>query len=250
MGRTMRPWAAVAVLLAVVVVGCGGSGTTGAPVPLDTKPAGRACGSATQRLATSYRSNGQALRGDVNGDGSADRVTLRADRKRPPACRYALVAELRPGIAVVAPVKPLPWPGTSPRLLLLAEIDGRAGLEPVVTLSPAAAYRPGAVFTMRNGKLARLQLEGARPANLFPLYDEFPSGVDCTGERGAIVGTFGNLAQPDSHWDIKRSVYRADGVRFELLRTERFRVKVGPEAAQRWPEVGGDAFRSCPERVS
>jgi hypothetical protein len=245
----MRRWAAVAVLLAVLLGGCEGPDTTAAPLAEDTKPTGRGCGGATQRLATSYRTKGRALRGDVNGDGSADRVTLRADRKRPRACRHVLVAELRPGITVAAPVKPLPWPGTSPHLLLLAEIDGRAGLEPIVTLSPAAVYRPGAVFTIHNGKLAQLRLEGARPASLFPLYDEFPSGVDCAGDRGTIVATFGNVAEPDSHWDIKRSVYRADGLRFELLRTERSRVKVGPEAAQRWPEVGGDAFRSCPDRV-
>jgi hypothetical protein len=247
MGRAMRPWAAVAVLL---VVGCGDSGTAATPLPADTKASGRVCDAGTQRLAVSYRTKGRALRGDVDGDGAADRVTVRADKKRPQACRYVLVAELRRGITVAARVKPLPWPGTNPRLMLLAEVDGRGGLEPVVTLSPAAVYRPGAVFTMRDDKLARMRLQGARPTNLFPLYDEFPSGVDCAGERGAIVATFGNLGQPDSHWDIKRSSYRADGLRFELLRTERFRVKVGPEAAQRWPEVGGDAFRSCPERVS
>ena len=83
---------------------------------------------------------------------------MRVDKKRPARCRYVLVVRMRAGTAVSARVKPLPWPGTDPRLLLLAEIDGRAGVEPVVALSPAAVYRPGAVFTVRHGELARMRL--------------------------------------------------------------------------------------------
>jgi hypothetical protein len=220
--------------------------------------AGLSAGSDTSRSADArpqcagldtYRIKGDALRGDLDGDGSVDRVTLRVDRKRPRACRHLLVGELGPGTTVATAVKPLPWFGTNPRLLLLAEIDGRSGLEPVVALSPAAVYRPGAVFAMRKGKLVRLRLEGARPSNLFPLEDEFPSGVDCAGKPGTIVVTRSKVGDPDSHWDVKRSVHRRAGIRFERVRTRRFRVAVGPEASRRWPEVAGDPFRSCPHRV-
>ena len=242
MGWTMRVSAAAAVLVAALLAGCGGSDATTTPLPVDAKPT-------CDGLAATYRTKGDALLGDLGRDGGMDRVTLRVDRKRPRACRHLLVVEIGSGMTVATAVKPLPWFGTNPRLLLLAEIDGRGGLEPVVALSPAAVYRPGAVFAMRKAKLVRLRLEGTRPSDLFPFEDEFPSGVDCAGKPGTIVVTFGNVGDPDSHWDIKRSVYRAAGIRFERVRTERFRIEVGPEASRRWPEVGGDPFRSCPGRV-
>lgn len=155
---------------------------------------------------------------------------------------------------VAAAVKPLSWPGTDPQLRLLAEVDGQAGLEPVVELSPAAVYRPGAVFTMREGKLVRMRLQVAAnlPDDLFPIDDEFPAGVDCAAKPGTIVATFGSLAKggtDDSHFDITRSFYRADGVRFEVLRRERFRIGIGAAATQRWPELAGDPFVSCSARV-
>ena len=102
------------------------------------------------------------------------------------------------GTTIVAPVAPLSWPGTDPELRLLAEVDGRAGLEPVVALSPEAVYRPGAVFTMREGGLRRMRLIGIEPSipdDLFPFDDEFPAGVDCTAEPGSIVVTFGAREQ-------------------------------------------------------
>jgi hypothetical protein len=242
MGRTMRVSAAAAVLVAALAAGCGGSGATRTPLLAAAKPT-------CDGLAATYRTKGDALLGDLDRDGSIDRVTLRVDRTRPRACRHLLVAEIGPGRTVATAVKPLPWFGTNPRLLLLAEIDGRGGLEPVVALSPDAVYRPGAVFAMRKGRLVRLRLDGTRPSDLFPFEDEFPSGVDCAGKPGKIVVTFGDVGDPDSHWDIKRSVYRAAGIRFERVRTKRFRIEVGPEASRRWPEVRGDPFRSCPDRV-
>lgn len=69
---------------------------------------------------------------------------------------------------------PLDWLGTNPELVLLAEIDGRSGLEPAVALSPIKAYEPGAVFTMRAGELMRMRLSGRAPGELFPFDDEFP----------------------------------------------------------------------------
>ena len=178
-------------------------------------------------------------------------MTLRADDRRPAACRHLLVVEIR-SVPIAAAVAPLPWPITDPRLLLLAEIDGRAGLEPVVALSPAAVYRPGAVFTLRGGTLERMRLEGRRPADVFPFYDEFPAGVDCAGDAGTIVVTSGSLAdrgRDDRHWALTRARYRLAETRFALLRREQLRVAVGPEAKRRWPEVRGNPFLSCEGRV-
>jgi hypothetical protein len=199
---------AVGVAVVLVAVGCGGSGTE------------------TEAVACEGE-----LVGDVDGDRRDDRVLL---------CGRELVVE---GLSR-AEIEPLDWPGTNPQLLLLAEIDGRPGLETVVAMSPANVYEPGAVFTVRDGEIVRMQPE------LLPLHDEFPAGVDCAGRPGRIVVTSGDLARgTDRFWRISRSVLRVSGTRFEPVRRTWFRVRVGPEAERRWPEVAGDAFRSCPASV-
>lgn len=197
------------------------------------------------------RIRGKPLSGDVDGDGTRDRVTLRVDRTRPARCRHLLVVEIAGGTTAVATVPPLAWPGTDPSLLLLVEIDGRPGLEPVIEMtSEAAVHRPGAVFTLNQGQLLRMRLERVPVPVLFPFYDEFPAGVDCAGQPGTIVVTRSRIADGgDRFWDVTRSSYRAAGARFAVVRVERFRVEVGPEAPRRWPEVRGDPFLRCPDRV-
>src|SRR6266545_293637 len=91
----------------------GRSTTVSAPPPCSGLAGG------TSDLPLSYRARGKELVGDVDGDGRGDRVTLRADERRPAPCRYVLVVEFSTGVAVVAPVRPLSWPGTDPVLLLL-----------------------------------------------------------------------------------------------------------------------------------
>jgi hypothetical protein len=197
-----------------------------------------------------YRSKGKTLVGDVDADGTGDRVTLRVDGTRPARCRHLLLVQISGGRTAVATVPPLPWPGTDPQLLLLAEIDGRPGLEPVLTLAPAAVYRPGAVFMLSRGTLLRMRLESVPVPELFPFYDEFPAGVDCARQPGTIVATQSRIAdEGDGRWDVTRSFYRAAGARFGLVREERFQVEVGPKAGKRWPEVRGEPFRHCRARV-
>jgi hypothetical protein len=214
------PWlrvsrVALCVAVALATVGCQGSETT---------------------TTTAVACEGELV-GDVDGDGGADRVQL---------CGRELVVE---GIASAA-IEPLEWPGTNPRLLLLAEIDGQPGLETVVEMSPANAYEPGAVFTVRDDGLARMRFEGGGVPELVPLDDEFPAGVDCAGRPGRIVVTSGDLERgTDRYWRISRSVLQASQTRFELVRRTWFRVRVGPEAERRWPELGGHPFRSCPATV-
>jgi hypothetical protein len=231
-------WAILGGLLALVTPGCRHTETG--------EPEAAACDGAPM----AYRIKGKALVGDVNADGTGDRVTLRVDGKRPARCRHLLVVQLSGGRTAVAPVAPLPWPGTDPQLLLLAEIDGRPGLEPVVTLSPVAVYRPGAVFTLSRGTLVRMRLERVPVPVLFPFSDEFPAGVDCAGQPGTIVVTQSEFAGgSDGPSHVVRSFHRAAGARFGFVRDQRFQLGVGAEAGERWPEIRDDPFRHCLARV-
>jgi hypothetical protein len=234
-------WVILGGFVTITVLGC--RHADGAPTDV-------AVGCERSDSAATYRTKGTPLVGDVDADGTGDRVTLRVDARRPARCRHLLVARLSTGTAT-AIVPPLSWPGTDPHLLLLAEIDGRPGLESVVAMSPAAVYRPGAIFTLRQGGLVRMRLDHAPVAGLFPFYDEFPAGVDCAGQPGTIVVTQSRIAaRGDRYWEVTRSFYRAAGVRFALLRKVRLEVEAGDEARRRWLEVWGDPFLRCPDRVS
>ena len=183
----------------------------------------------------------------MDADGAADRVTLRVDSARPARCRHLLVAELAGGKTAVATVPPLPWPGTDPKLLVLVELNGRAGLEPAIAMaSSAAVYVPGAVFTLSRGELRRVRLQRALEPELFPFSDEFPAGVDCTGRPGAIVVTHSRIANGDDRrFEVTLSFYRAAETRFDFIRSERTQVDGRSEAKRRWPEVRGVPFASC-----
>jgi hypothetical protein len=202
-----------------------------------------------------FQAMGRGLVGDVDDDGRPDRVTLRESPRRPEACRRVVVVEPAVGEFMAARLEPLDWPSTDPKLLLLADIDGRPGLEPVVALSPGAVFRPGAVFTVSDGDLVRMRLggddSGSLP-NLFPFYDEFPTGVDCTESSGEIVVTVSQFAPQgnDSVFGITRTFYRPDRATFRPADRKEFEVNCcNEESKQRWPETADDPFRSCPGRV-
>ena len=206
-------------------------------------------------LPADFRVSGRGLSGDVDGDGWRDRVTLRESVHRPEACRRAVVVEPAVGETMASLVEPLDWPSADPKLLLLADIDGRPGLEPVVALSPGAVFRPGAVFTVLDGELAHMRLNGEDSGshpNLFPFYNEFPAGVDCTDSSGEIVVTRSQFAPQgnDSVFGITRTFYRPDRATFRPVDREDFVVDCcNEEAKQRWPETADNPFRSCPGRV-
>jgi hypothetical protein len=206
-------------------------------------------------LPADFRITGRGVAGDVDGDGLPDRVTLRESVQRPETCRRAIVVEPAVGEIMAALVKPLDWPTADPKILLLADIDGQPGLEPVVALSPGAVFRPGAVFTVSNGHLARMRMDGEESGgltNLFPFYDEFPTGVDCTDSSGEIVVTVSQFAPQgdDSVFGVTRTFYRPDRATFRSVDQEEFVVDCcNEEAKQRWPETADDPFRSCPGLV-
>jgi TolB protein len=207
-------------------------------------------------LSDSYRPLGKPLGGDVTGDGRADRVSIVGDEERPPRCRYFVRVEATEEADSYAPidgfsirVRYLP---DVPALLMAVEIDGEAGVEVVVDFGgPGHPFRSGQIFTFDGGSLVamrteRPQFEGGIPI-FFPLYGEDPAGVDC-GEPGTIVATTGGLAdggKDDSHYDITRTFYRAEGAIFVETGQDKYTVEVGTEK-ERWPELADDPFRSCP----
>lgn len=225
-------------------VSTGPSPSEAEPSPSETERT--SCDQSDSSLPQSYRASGSTLKGDVDGDGDRDEVYLASDQARPERCRNVLVVDSMNGRRAAAAIPPVDWPTTGPELLLLAEIDGAEGVEPVIVLSEVG-FEPGYVFTMSSGSLERMRLGGGRHEDYFPFYDEFPAGTDCATEPGHIVITTSRISKlGDTHYDVTRSFYRASGSRFELESQDEHTVEVARGEAERlWPEVRGQPFRSC-----
>ena len=237
----------------------GGAGTPGtSPTPRRECPVLEEGGD----LPESYRLVGEPLNGDVTGDGRADRVSIVGDEESPPRCRYFLRVEDPEDADSLAPIEGFMSRYRDglhdvPALLMAVEIEGEPGLEVVVDFGgPMHPHRSGQIFTFDAGSLVAMRterpyFEGGIPI-IFPLPPgEFPGGVDCAGEAGAIVVTFGDLADggtDESHYDVTRIFYRGQGALFVEIRREMHTVEVGTEQ-ERWPELADPPFRSCPGRV-
>lgn len=203
-------------------------------------------------IASGFRRIGPRVDGDIFGVGRSADVELFEDPNRPVRCRYALLID-QLGMAALVPVRGFEWLAP-PSILMTTEIDGEPGLEVVLDFGgPGHPHRSGQVFTYEpggsdgSGSVVPMEL---RPPQgipiLFPLGGEFAAGVDCVPEPGTIVVTVGGLAAGgDTHYDITRTTYRADGATFVEVTSESFTVPVG-EQDERWPELADDPFRSCP----
>jgi hypothetical protein len=203
-------------------------------------------------LPASYRPVGDSLEGDLRGDGRSTRAMILGDEERPLECRYFLAVGYPQDTRSHARIDATSLPYDVPSLLMAVEIDGQPGLEVVVDFGgPMHPHRTGQVFTFEGPALVATRIEPAQldgiPPILFPLGGEFAAGVDCAAEPGTIVLTVGGLAEggtDDSHYDVTRTFYRAQGGRFVESRRETHTIEVGTER-ERWPELADDPFRSC-----
>jgi hypothetical protein len=202
----------------------------------------------------SYRPVGSAGRADVLGDGRDARIQVYEDPAQPLRCRYVVVVD-HPGVAYMLHIRSFEWLPDRPLILMTAEIDGQPGVEVILDIGgPGHPHRSGQVLTYEpdgptgDGAVVAMKLQQSPggPGILFPLGGEFAAGVDCTGQPGTIVVTLGSMAEGgDTHFEITRTTYRADGAEFVRLRSESFTVPVGEED-DRWPELADDPFQSCP----
>ncbi len=227
-----------------------GPGVTTSPSPAEP-----ACPDGPGDVPQGFRPTGSTGGGNIFGDGRPARARIFSDPAQPLRCRYLLVVDHPGGVGYLAPIRTFEWLPDEPTILTSAEIDGQPGVEVVLDIGgPGHPHRSGQVFTYEpggpggEGRVAPMELSPSvgAPAVLFPLGGEFAAGVDCVPEPGAIVVTVGGLTPGgDTHFDITRTTYRADGATFIEVTSESFTVPVGEED-ERWPELADDPFRSCP----
>jgi hypothetical protein len=207
---------------------------------------------------------GSQLRGDLDGDGRPEVVAVRYRPSAPPSCGFLLTARGRSGLRSIRLHPPVGkygpaavWVryGLAPAVRSLAAIDRRAGAEVLVQLWRGASSHGGSVFTLLDGRLRRMRIDGS-------WNDEFSwwgsvahnANVDCLGGPGSgrVATRSGGVDADGRHLIEARGVYVVRGARFHWIRT---RTRTGLSPGQHWwtdiPDVGiGPPFRRCAVAVA
>ena len=197
-----------------------------------------------------------ALRGDVTGDGVADRVALLDDRRARFRCRFA-VAVFSRGRVLLQPLgrfidKPSeaigqPWP----LVRLLARIDTRPGAEILVALSHGASFEQSWLFTVRHLRLRRLSLPGAYAGQLeYGSVAAFGTSFECPrAPAGSFFQASYSMVGNEGHrWRYGLTRYRVERLKVVVAggrsATVRGRYSAGPSWWRRYYNEG-DPFRRC-----
>jgi hypothetical protein len=211
--------------------------------------------------AGSLPSAGPALRGDVDGDGRRDRVTIVYAPRAPVSCAFLVLARTGGGDRAVRldmsgqkssrlPARDQVRWYSEPSLMALAAVDRQAGLEILVRLWRGASRAGGALLTVRGSRLTPMRLGRLGGWNWGGTVMA-QSYVDCVhGRATGYVAISGEQAvREGTTWTTTRwrTLFRARGTTFRVVRT---RTRRGLRPGQAWrtdiPEVrGGEPFRRC-----
>jgi hypothetical protein len=194
------------------------------------------------------------LRGDIDGDGSTDRVFVSVARQAASRCRYLLVVALD-GKRLAAAIEHR-WYPRAPRSFVkrYLQLDSLIALTPrgldvVVKVDRGATTNSVAIFSAEGGTLRRRSIREPGSEHLFIWGGSVThhNAIDCKGRRARLlVETGGGLV--GRTWTVERTVFRASPAgALEVVRTKRYSVRDQRTAARRFPEFagGGTAFRSC-----
>jgi hypothetical protein len=191
---------------------------------------------------------GGSLRGDVDGDGGQDEVSLAFDQKAAQGCQAFLVVEGGDETHVLAiqsfdSAYGLP----QPRLNALTDVDPVPGSEIVVDLVAGASTQFVGLFTLTGGALARVRIEDY----VSPVADLFPYGgsvghleaSNCADDTGMVV--ISTATPKGADYRVTRRFFRFEGLtlRGEPSATERERVAL--EDLDRFPEYESSPFGGC-----
>jgi len=196
--------------------------------------------------------SGDSVRGDIDGDGVDDTVTLVRDpRARPIDCQYFLRASTANGLALahLGPVVLDP-----PVLIGIATLDPGVAPQVIVNVTPGASYDFFALFTWRSapGRLVPVALKPPiiGPPRWQSLLSSGASvgtgaeGVSC--ENGFVLVT--NASRQGATVSVTRDFYRLEGSRLMLQprMTDHVRLPYR-DFLRRFPVLAaqGQAFTHC-----
>jgi hypothetical protein len=157
------------------------------------------------------------LRGDVDGDGTPDRVGL-VRLRRNSRCGAVLVVRTRRRTLTRSFETSDADPGV-PTLNGLAALTARPALHIVLTLQEGASTGFASVFAIRRGRISKLSIPGSEGFAYWGSVTHY-GGVDCVRGRPGLIEERGFTTLGSNRLRLYRTYYRVRDTGFELVRRE------------------------------
>ena len=219
--------------LCLVVALFGGAAASG-PVAKSAVSAGK-CPRLSEVSHLAYRPGGGRLRGDVDGDGRRDEVSIRYAPSAPASCGIVLVVETRSKNLAM----PVAWeytPGFSkiaardvstaePFVAALVRLSPR-GVQIVVARDHGAANAFVSFIGIVRGKLVLFPFKPREYADELSLFGSVGTGVTnarCSRGGPLVVLGLGPTSHTGKRWSFTRTEYRLAGGRLRKTRSQTIR---------------------------
>jgi hypothetical protein len=219
----------------------GASATTPSP---SVTPADGGCRNAPAVADKPQSVRQRGLAGDVDGDGSTDRVRLAVDPRARPGCRAFVVVETADDL-LLSPIeeRDLQVELGFPILDSLVGVDERAGAEIVVRITAGASTEFAGLFTVANGILERVRLNGPH-GSLFPTGGSVGhlEASNC-GPNGAVV--ISSATARGRRYVLERRFYFFEGTKLVEDESLTERRRISADALTSFPEFKAPPFSMC-----
>jgi hypothetical protein len=213
----------VAVLLTIAAGGAASNSSSDpslAAIPTAAKSARVSCPRLSGAARLPYRPGGGRLRGDLDGDGRLDRITIRYSPAAPASCGIVLVVETRAKVFAL----PVGWeykPGLGnvrardvwtpePYLAAIVQLDPRRS-QLVIARNHGASNAFVSFVGIVDGKLVRLPLRPRVYADELSLFGSVGVGVTnarCRRGGPLVVVGIGPTNYSGKRWYFSRTRYR------------------------------------------
>jgi hypothetical protein len=246
---SLRPAAALICALVLIVAACDvedrprrSSATTPSSSP--TREYGTVCGNESTVAEDPASLRRGRIAGDVDGDGSTDRVSLSVDAHARPGCRAFVVVQTAEA-RLIAPIeeRDLQVDLGFPVLDSLVGVDDRTGGEIVVRITAGASTEFAGLFTVVDNALERVQLNGPH-GNLFPSGGSVGhlEASNC-GPDGAVV--ISTATARGRRYVLERRFYSFEKTTLVENESLTQRRRISPDALASFPEFGAPPFSLC-----
>jgi hypothetical protein len=174
------------------------------------------------------RPSGGLLRGDIDGDGQPDRVSIHYAKRAPTSCGFFLIVETRHGayslrVPESYKTRDMPvsqWPWREPYVAMIVQLTH--GAQIVLARERGAAVVNVSLYGIVAGKLALLHFGPAPYQDELPLFGTVGTGasnVRCTRRGPLTVLSQGPRSATGKRWFFSRSNYQLTGDRLSLTHT-------------------------------
>ena len=246
---SLRRAATLICALLLAVAACGGDDPSSAPNAIPPSPGpsgdhGSICPNASTVADDPAFLRRGRLTGDVDGDGSTDRISVAVDADARPGCRAFVVVQTAEE-RLIAPIREpeLQVDLGFPVLESLVGVDDRAGGEIVVRVAAGASTVFAGLFTVADDALERVRLNGPH-GNLFPSGGSVGhlEASNCGPDGGVVISTATTRGR---RYALERRFYLFEGTSLVENESLAERRRISPDALASFPEFGAPPFSMC-----